>query len=164
MIWIMAFVTLQRLIELWLANKNTRALLARGAIEFSPKHYRLIVAVHVMWIASLWWVAIREPATLNLLWTAIFFIFQLGRIWVLASLGARWTTRIIILPGAGLVRKGPYRWFSHPNYMIVAGEIAALPLAFGRMDIAVIFTILNAAVLWYRIGQENIALNHIKVA
>ena len=155
-VWILAFVTLQRVSELWLSNRNTRELLARGAVEHAPGHYPLIVVVHVLWLASLWWLAPGQA--LNFLWLAIFALLQMGRLWVLASLGSRWTTRIIVLPDAPLIRTGPYRLVSHPNYLIVAGEIAALPLVFGLWPIALLFSLLNAAILFVRIREENQAL------
>ncbi len=122
---LLAFVTLQRLGELVLANRNTRALRARGAIEVGAAHYPLIVALHAAWLAGLWLLAWNRPV--ELVWLAVFISLQLARVWVIASLGARWTTRIIVLPGEALVRRGPYRFVSHPNYLVVAGEIAALP-------------------------------------
>jgi methyltransferase len=154
---ILALVTLQRLGELWLSNRNTRRLLARGGHEVGARHYPLMVAVHLLWLAALWWLAPARP--IDGFWLAVFALLQLARIWVLATLGSRWTTRIIILPGAPLVRAGPYRWVDHPNYMIVIGEIAALPLTFGLWAVALIFTLLNAAVLTIRIREENRALN-----
>jgi methyltransferase len=154
---ILALVTLQRLGELWLSNRNTRRLLARGGHEVGARHYPLMVAVHLLWLAALWWLAPARP--IDGFWLAVFVLLQLARIWVLATLGSRWTTRIIILPGAPLVRAGPYRWVDHPNYMIVIGEIAALPLTFGLWAVALIFTLLNAAVLTIRIREENRALN-----
>ncbi len=153
---ILAFVTLQRLGELVLAQRNTAALLARGAYEVSPGHYPLIVAVHVGWLAALWWLAPGQPV--SLIWLAVFVLLQLGRVWVIATLGSRWTTRIIILPGAPLVTGGPFRFVSHPNYLVVAGELIALPLAFGLVEVAVVFTVLNALVLAIRIRAENAAL------
>ena len=155
-ILVLAFVTLQRLGELWLSNRNTRALLARGAREADPGHYPLIVAVHVLWLAALWWLA--PGRLINAFWLALFIALQLARLWTVASLGDRWTTRIIVLPAAPLVQRGPYKWVSHPNYLIVVGEIAALPLAFGLWAVAFVFTILNAAVLAIRIRAENRAL------
>jgi methyltransferase len=153
---ILALVTLQRIGELWLSNRNTKRLLACGAQEVGARHYPLIVAVHALWLAALWWFA---PArAVDGFWLAVFVLLQLARIWVLATLGSRWTTRIIILPGAPLVRAGPYRWVDHPNYMIVIGEIAALPLVFGLWALALIFSLLNAAVLTIRIREENRAL------
>ena len=153
---ILAFVTLQRLFELWLSSRNTRRLLARGAVEHGAGHYPLIVAVHLLWLGSLWWLAPGRP--IKVLWLAIFALLQLGRIWVLATLGPRWTTRILILPGVPLVRSGPYRWLSHPNYLVVVGEIAVLPLAFGLWSVAAFFSLMNAIVLAIRIRQENRAL------
>jgi methyltransferase len=153
---ILAFVTLQRLGELWLSNRNTHRLLARGAHEVAPGHYGLIVAVHVLWLAALW--ALAPGRAVDAFWLALFVLLQLGRLWAVASLGERWTTRIIVLPDAPLVRRGPYRWVNHPNYLIVIGEIAALPLAFGLWRVALVFSLLNAAVLTIRIGAENRAL------
>ena len=153
---ILALVTLQRLGELWLAARNTRRLLARGAREVSAAHYPLIVAVHAAWLAALWWFAPGRPIHAG--WLALFVLLQIARMWVVASLGERWTTRIIILPGAPLVRRGPYRFVSHPNYLVVIGEIAALPLVFGLWQLALAFSLLNAAVLIIRIRAENAAL------
>jgi methyltransferase len=153
---ILALVTAQRLGELWLSNRNTRRLLARGAHEVAPRHYPLIVAVHVLWLGTLWWLAPGRP--IDAFWLAMFVLLQLGRLWVVASLGEHWTTRIIVLPGTALVRRGPYRWVDHPNYLIVVGEIATLPLAFGLWQVALVFSLLNAAVLAIRIREENRAL------
>jgi methyltransferase len=154
---ILALVTLQRIGELWLSNHNTRRLLARGAYEIGARHYPLIVTVHVFWLVTLWWLAPARPV--DGFWLAQYILLQLARIWVLASLGERWTTRIIILPDAALVRRGPYRFVNHPNYLVVAGEIAILPLVFGLWQVAMICTLLNAAVLAVRIREENRALS-----
>jgi methyltransferase len=153
---ILAFVTLQRLAELVLARRNTKALLARGGYEVAPGHYPLIVAVHALWLASLWWLAPGEP----ILWSLIglFALLQLARLWVLATLSERWTTRIIVLPGAPLVANGPFRFVRHPNYLVVTAEIAILPLAFELWEVALIFSLLNAAVLTIRIRAEGKAL------
>jgi methyltransferase len=153
---ILALVTLQRLGELWLSNRNTRRLLDRGAQEVGAAHYPLVVATHALWLAALWWLA--PGRAISLFWLVLFIVLQLGRAWVIATLGDRWTTRIIVLPDAPLVRRGPYRFVNHPNYVVVTGEIAVLPLAFGLWQIALIFTVLNAAVLAIRIRQENRAL------
>ncbi len=153
---ILALVTLQRLAELVLARRNTSALLARGAYEVAPGHYPLIVAVHALWLAALWWLAPGRPVSWLLI--ELYLLLQIGRLWVLATLGSRWTTRIIILPGAPLVRRGPYRFLSHPNYAVVVGEIAVLPLAFGLWEVALVFSLLNAAVLLIRIRAEGRAL------
>jgi methyltransferase len=153
---ILALVTLQRLAELVIARRNTRELLARGAYEVAPGHYPLIVAVHAGWLAVLWWLAPGKPVIWPLI--ALFVLLQLGRLWVLATLGRRWTTRIIVVPGEQLVARGPFRFVRHPNYLVVAGEIAVLPLAFGLWEVALVFSLLNAAVLFIRIRAEDQAL------
>jgi methyltransferase len=153
---ILALVTAERVGELWLARRNTKRLLAQGAREHAPGHYPLIVALHVAWLATLWWLAPSRPV--DGFWLAIFVLIEIGRIWVLASLGPRWTTRIIVLPDAPLVRRGPYRFVDHPNYVVVVAEIAVLPLVFGLWQVALIFSVLNAAMLAVRISQENRAL------
>ena len=153
---ILALVTAQRLAELILARRNTMVLLARGAYEVSPGHYPLIVAVHASWLAALWWLAPGEPVRWPLI--ALFVLLQLGRLWVLATLGPRWTTRIIVVPGERLVARGPFRLVRHPNYLVVTGEIAVLPLAFGLWQVALLFSLANAAVLAIRIRAEEKAL------
>jgi methyltransferase len=153
---ILGLVTLERLVELWIANRNTGRLLALGAREHAPRHYPLIVALHVLWLASLWWLA--PPRPIDGFWLGLFVLIEIGRLWVLATLGRHWTTRIIVLPGAPLVRRGPYRWLNHPNYVVVIGEIAVLPLVFGLWKVALVFSVLNAILLSVRIRAENRAL------
>jgi methyltransferase len=153
---LLTFVTAQRLFELVIARRNTLALFARGAREIAPDHYPYMVALHTGWLVGLWMLAAGQP--IQLFWFCVFMLLQVLRLWVLATLRERWTTRIIILPGAPLVEGGPYRFFKHPNYMIVTGEIAALPLAFGMPFYALVFSLLNAAILTVRIRAENAAL------
>lgn len=153
---ILALVTLERAGELWLARRNTNRLLAMGAREFAPGHYPLIVAVHAAWLACLWWLALAR--SIHPLWLALFLVVEIGRVWVLATLAQRWTTRIIVLPDAPLVSRGPYRFVDHPNYVVVVAEIFTLPMVFGLWQVALIFSLLNAAVLFVRIRAENLAL------
>lgn len=153
---ILALVTLERVGELWLAKRNTKRLLGEGAREYAPGHYPLIVALHAGWLATLWWFAPTQ--IIGPLWLALFFVIEIGRLWVLASLGERWTTRIIVLPNAPLVRRGPYRFADHPNYAVVVAEILVLPLVFGLWRTALVFTALNAILLTVRIRAENRAL------
>ena len=153
---ILSLVTVQRLGELILARRNTRRLLARGAIESGAGHYPYIVLLHAAWLSGLWWLAWDRPANLWLL--AVFIGLQAGRVWIIAALGERWTTRIITLPGEPLIRRGPYRFLSHPNYVVVALEILILPLTFGLVGFALIFSALNAAMMWVRIRVEAQAL------
>ena len=153
---LLAAVTLQRLGELVLDRRNTRRLLAQGAYEVGAAHYPLMLALHTSWLAGLWIFGWRHPVQFGWFW--LFLALQGLRVWVLASLGKRWTTRVMILPGAPLVRRGPYRWVSHPNYAVVVCELAVLPLCLGLPIFAAVFTALNAAVLFIRIRSENAGL------
>jgi methyltransferase len=153
---ILAFVTLQRLAELRFAERNRRRLLAMGAIEHAPGHYAFIVALHMAWLAALWWWAPGRAIQIPLL--LLFLLLQIARLWIIVTLGQRWTTRIIVLPDAPMIKHGPYRFIEHPNYLVVALEIALLPLVFGLVKIALIFSVLNAVLLAIRIRAENQAL------
>jgi methyltransferase len=154
--FILAAVTLQRAGELVISSYNTRNLKARGAVEVAPRHYPLIAAVHAAWLISLWVFGHNQPVSIIAL--LVYLALQGFRFWVMWTLGSRWTTRIIVLPGQSLVSAGPYRFLSHPNYAVVACEIAVLPLALGLPLLTAVFTILNAAVLAIRIPAENRAL------
>jgi methyltransferase len=156
---ILALVTLQRLGELVLAQYNTNKLLARGAIEVGAAHYPLIVAVHALWLIALWVYGRNQEVNLPAL--AAYVTLQELRIWILVSLGSRWTTRIIVLPGEPLIASGPYRYFSHPNYAVVVGEIALLPLTLHLPMLALVFSLLNAAVLTIRIRTEARVLDEL---
>jgi len=154
---ILAAVALQRLAELWLARRNTRALLAAGAVESGARHYPLMIMLHGGWLIAIACLADPDrPPDWG--WLALFALLQAGRVWVIASLGRFWTTRVISLPGAPLVRRGPYRWVRHPNYLVVIGEIAALPLAFGRWPVAAIASLANGTLLVWRVRVETLAL------
>ncbi len=157
---ILTLVTLQRLGELVLSRRNTQRLLERGAIEIGAGHYPMLVALHAAWLITLWIFGCDR----QVYWPALtaFAVLQGLRVWVLASLGSRWTTRIIVLPGAPLVAAGPYRYVSHPNYAIVTGEIAVLPLALNLPLLALLFSVLNAIVLVIRIRAETRALAALK--
>lgn len=153
---VLALITLERLGELLLAHQNNARLRAAGAREYGRHHYPAIVMLHAAWLAGLWLFASHRPVIWP--WLTVYIGLQGLRAWVLTTLGPRWTTRIIVLPDAPLVRTGPYRFLSHPNYAIVIGEIAALPLAFGLVWYALVFSILNAAMLTIRVRAENAAL------
>jgi methyltransferase len=153
---VLIFVTLQRGAELMLARRNTQRLLARGAFEAAPGHYPLIVLVHASWLLGLW--VLAPGIAPNPVLIGLYGLLQLARLWVLATLGERWTTRIIVLPGAPLMRSGPYRFVPHPNYAVVAAEILLLPCAFGLFGFAAVFSALNAAVLAIRIRAEDRSL------
>jgi methyltransferase len=153
----LAYLTVQRLIELWWAKQNEARLLAAGGIEHGRSHLWLMILVHAAWLAGLWLLAYDRPVEPFFL--ALFIVLQLARLWVLLTLGRRWTIRIVTMPGEHLVAWGPYRLLRHPNYAVVVGEIAVVPLALGLPIYAVVFTILNLAVLAIRIPAENAALS-----
>ena len=155
---LLIYVIVERLLELVIANRNTRRLLTRGAYEVGASHYPYMVGLHVAWLAAIvGWVAWTAPQ-LSPPPLVLYMILQGLRLWVIASLGPYWTTRIITLPEAPLVRSGPYRYLRHPNYFVVVLEIATLPLVFGAWHLAVIFSLLNAAVIWLRVSVESRAL------
>jgi len=150
-------VALQRLAELVYARRNTRRLLAAGGREVGAAHYPLLVALHAAWLLAIFFfVPPDAPVSWPLL--ALYGLLQAARLWVLASLGARWTTRVVVLPDRPLIAHGPYRWLRHPNYAIVAAEIAVLPAAFGAWALALAFSLLNAGVLAWRLRVEERAL------
>jgi methyltransferase len=154
--FLLGLVTAERIAELFLARRNTAALLAKGAVEVAPQHYPAIVLMHVLWLASLW--IFGATRAINPAWLAVFLAILVLRAWTLMTLGPRWTTRIIILPGAPLVTNGPYRFLSHPNYLVVVGEIAVLPLCLGLPWLALVFSAANAILLSIRIRAETGAL------
>jgi methyltransferase len=153
---LLAYLTLQRLIELWWAKRNERRLLAAGGIEYGRPHLWLLVLLHAAWLAGMWLMAYDH--SVSMVFLALFIVLQIGRFWVLATLGRRWTISVIVVRGEQLVARGPYRWLRHPNYAVVTGEIAIAPLALGLPIYALVFSILNAVVLAIRIPAEDAAL------
>jgi methyltransferase len=153
---VLVLVTLQRLSELVIARRNTAELMARGGVETGAAHYPVMVALHASWLAGLWYFAWNTAVHWPLL--AIYAILQCVRIWVLATLGRRWTTRVITVPGETLVARGPFQFVRHPNYAVVALEVPLLPLVFGLTWYAVLFGLLNLAMLAWRISVEERAL------
>jgi methyltransferase len=157
---LLLLVTAQRLSELLIAKRNTAALLARGGFEHGAGHYPAMVLLHGAWLAGLWLLAAGiEP---NLPLAGLYLLLQAFRVWTLASLGPRWTTRIIIVPGETLVARGPYRFMRHPNYAVVIAEILVLPLVFGLAAYAMLFSALNLALLAVRIRAEEAALATVR--
>lgn len=157
-LWVtLVIVALQRIAELIYAQRNTERLLAGGGVEIGASHYPLIVLLHAAWLVTM--AVVIPPHTVPNWWLiGLYVLLQPLRVWTIATLGPYWTTRIVTVPGAPLVRGGPYRFFRHPNYVVVCAEIAVLPLAFGAYEIAIAFSILNAALLSYRIRLEEAAL------
>ncbi|MGM9967571.1 MULTISPECIES: isoprenylcysteine carboxyl methyltransferase family protein [unclassified Rummeliibacillus] len=166
MLFVIVFtlICIQRLVELRIAKRNEQYMKQRGAIEFGQSHYPFIVALHILFLCSLLLEYLVKSPSLNVLWVlllTLFFLLQISRIWVIKSLGHFWNTKIIVLPNANLVKKGPYKWISHPNYVIVALEILVIPLIFQAYFTAVIFTILNMVMMLVRIPAEEAALKSI---
>lgn len=156
-----ALVATQRLLELVLSRRNERRIRARGAVERGRGHYPLMVALHALWIASTLVEGIVRGPEVPALWPvplALFLLAQALRYWAVFSLGESWNTRILVVPGAKLVRRGPYKYLDHPNYVVVVVEILAFPLIFGAWVTALVFTALNAALLYVRIREEDRAL------
>jgi methyltransferase len=151
---VLAYVVVQRLGELVYANANTQRLLAEGGVEHGAKHYPLFILLHGGWLIAIAIFAApaAQPAPILL---AGFFLSQILRFWTLASIGRWWTTRIISAPHFPRVKRGPYRFLPHPNYTVVVIEITLLPLLLGAIWVALMFTLLNAALLWWRIGVES---------
>lgn len=155
---LLIFVTAQRLIELAFSQRNTTRLLREGAVEVGASHYPLIVILHIVWLGELWlWVVTGHP---DFWWPAGFayLLVEVVRVWAMASLGRYWTTRIIVPANAKLVRRGPYKFIRHPNYCVVIAEIALLPLALGSWPMAILFSLVNAVLLTWRIRMENVTL------
>lgn len=155
---VLILVALQRLVELWFARRNTLRLLARGGIEYGANQYPFFVALHLAWLVGM---AVLVPRDTQPNWTLlwVYLALQPLRVWAVTSLGPYWTTRIISVPGEPLIRRGAYRFFRHPNYVVVCAEIAVLPLAFHATEIAIVFSFLNAALLSWRIRVEERALS-----
>ena len=150
---LLGFLTLQRGLELAIATRNTKRLLAAGAYEVGADHYPVMVALHASWLATLWWLG--RGHALVVPFVVAFVVLQLGRIWVLSTLGPRWTTRIVIVPNAKPVTNGPFRFVRHPNYVVVALELPCVSLALGLVWHALLFGALNLAMLAWRIRVEN---------
>ncbi len=157
----LGFIVIQRLSELVIAKVNTARLLAQGAYEVGASHYPVMVAMHSLWIGCLLVFGYDQPVSFG--WLTVFAALQVLRVWILGTLGRRWTTRIIILPKP-LVARGPFRYVKHPNYMLVVAEIIVAPMVLGLGWVAAVFTVLNAAMLWVRIGVEGRALAPLRGA
>ena len=154
---ILLFVALQRGFELIYSSRNTARIRQRGGIEFGRGHYPVMVLLHAAWLLAVAIGVTRDPVV-RAVPLAIFAALQILRVWVIAALGPFWTTRVLSAPGDPLVRGGPYRYVRHPNYLIVMAEIGALPLVFGQVANAIIFSVLNLAMIAWRVRIENSAL------
>ena len=157
LVWVLGLVIFQRLAELVLASANTRRLLANGGREIGRAHYPLFILLHASWLIAM---ATTTPLDRPPIWPliAVLALLQVARVWVIVNLGRYWTTRVITVDGAPVVRTGPYRFVRHPNYWVVVGEIAVLPLAFHDWAVALVWSALNALLLRHRIAVESAAL------
>jgi len=159
---LIAGVAGQRLIELRLSRRHQRALLARGGVEAAPGHFPAMVVLHTAFLAAcpleVWWLRRPFRPALAAAMAVLLVAAQALRYWAIATLGERWTTRIVCLPGAAPVTGGPYRFLRHPNYLAVAVEMAALPLLHGAWLTAAAFSAAGAGVLAVRIREEEAAL------
>ncbi len=155
--WIVIAVALQRLAELAYSARNAKRLLAEGGVEHGVKHYPALILVHVVWLIALFFMI---PADAPVYWPllGLYALLQVARYWVIGSLGRYWTTRVITVPGAPMVSRGPYQFIRHPNYVVLACEVAVLPLAFGAWELAIAFSGVNGIILWERIKVEDAAL------
>ena len=154
---VLALVAAQRIGELAWAARNTARLRRRGAVEADRAGYSCLVGLHAIWITALY---LLVTADVPIVWPllAAYGALQPARLWVIATLGPHWTTRIIVVPGMPLVTRGPYRWLRHPNYLIVAAELALLPLAFGAVAVALGAAAANLVLSVRRIAIEDRAL------
>ncbi|QHJ69394.1 MULTISPECIES: isoprenylcysteine carboxyl methyltransferase family protein [Planococcaceae] len=160
------FVILQRLAEMIYAKSNEKQMKKEGAIESGAAHYKWIVLLHLFFFIALLTEVLYFDLLDNRFWWVFLIVFvvaQILRVWALASLGRFWNTKILVLPGAEKVKKGPYRWLPHPNYIVVALEIASLPMIFGAWRTALVFSAANALLLLLvRIPAEEKALREME--
>ncbi len=154
-----SFIILLRIGELLLSKRNEKWLLQNGAVEYGHQHYPFIVALHVSFLISLIIeYSLQQTTSYSLLLIVFYFLLLAFKTWVILSLGKFWNTKIYHIPDISSIKKGPYKYFKHPNYLIVIAEIAVIPLAFHLYYTTIIFTILNLIMLFVRIKEENKAL------
>jgi methyltransferase len=165
---LLVVITFERLAELVVSQRHATALLRRGGVEYGRGHFPVMVALHVGLLVGCWVepIALHRPFIPALAWPMLIVVVAANalRWWCIATLGPRWTARVIVIPGLPLVRSGPYRWFAHPNYVAVVVEGAALPLVGSAWITACTFTVLNAVLLTVRLRCETSALAAARVA
>lgn len=166
--WVVALAILiagERVLELRLADRNRKVMLARGAEESGRGHYRFVVLLHSLWFVA--WIveAVWRGPNLHplwLTWLVLFLLAEVLRYWCIKTLGVHWNTRILVLPGAPAVHSGPYRFLNHPNYVAVVIDLFSVPMIFNAWVTALVFTILNLALLVFvRIPAEEQALKRL---
>lgn len=153
------FIIGQRLIELIIAHRNEKWMLERGGIEIGNEHYKLFILLHLMFfivlIYEVQFVLTSKSILFNFYFFILFILAQIGRVWCIVSLGKFWNTKIIVLPKVVLIKKGPYKYMKHPNYVIVFVELFTIPAMFGAYMTAAIFPILHLLLLMIRIPAEE---------
>lgn len=159
---ILSLVTLQRVIELVIAHRNTKKIEARGGFEVGSNRYGFVVALQVLWLAGLWYMVLTYLPTIDQPWIYAYVVLEATRGWIVAALGSSWTTRLMVVPGEALPDEGFHSWIRHANYFVVAAEIFILPLAFGLIWYALGFGILNLALLFWRMKSEDEALRPLR--
>jgi len=158
-IFFIAFIILLRIGELLLSRRNEKWLLQNNAIEYGKKHYPVIVTLHVLFITSLIVEYFMQPTASYIFFFLVFYFLLIAlKIWIVLSLGKFWNTKIYHIQNIPLIKKGPYKIFKHPNYVIVIAEIIVIPLVYHLYYTAIAFSLLNAVVLFVRIKEENKAL------
>lgn len=162
--WLVPVVALQRAAELCVCRRNRRILAARGGKEFFPDSYPVMVALHVLFLVSLAleahpWRVPADGRTYGCL--AALVAVTVLRYWTIAALGSHWTTRIVVVPGSRVVRSGPYRFFRHPNYLVIVLEFLLLPLLLRAPITLAAFSLANVLVLRQRIRLEEGALRQM---
>jgi methyltransferase len=161
-ILLIAAVAVERVVELVVSTRNLAWSRARGGVEFGVNHYPTMVTLHTYLLVGclVEVIALHRPFVALLGWPMLALAVgaQVLRWWCITTLGPQWNTRVIVIPDAPRVTGGPYRFFSHPNYVAVVVEGIALPLVYGAWITALVFTVLNIALLRTRIRVENAAL------
>ena len=156
-----SFFIIQRLSELVVAKRNEKWLRKNAAVEYGQRHYPFIVLLHTLFILSMIVeYASRSEVPMDCVFLIFFFILIVAKIWIISSLGKYWNTKIFRIPGSFPLKKGPYKFFKHPNYIIVVLEFMVVPLVFHLYYTAIIFSLLNALMLWIRISEEDKVWNN----
>ena len=161
-ILILTLVTLQRVIELVIAHRNTKKIEARGGFEVGSNRYGFVVALQVLWLAGLWYLVLTYLPAIDQPWIYAYVVLEAARGWIAAALGNSWTTRLMVVPGESLPDEGWRSWIRHANYFVVAAEIFILPMAFGFIWYALAFGILNLMLLFWRMQSEEAALKPLR--
>jgi methyltransferase len=160
---LIAAVAVERIAELIVSQRNLKWSRSRGGVEFGAGHYPVMVVLHTALLAACLFEAAHREFIPALGWPmlAVVIAAQVLRWWCITTLGRQWNTRVVVIPDAGRVAGGPYRFLPHPNYVAVVIEGIALPLVHTAWITAVAFTVLNGALLWVRISVENTALQSL---